>query len=77
VADRSDKLPKNVAGAFYVDGQCIDCDLCRQVAPANFDRHAEGGYSFVSKQPTSEDELRDTRLALDDCPVAAIGDDGL
>lgn len=77
MADRTDKLPLNVAGAFYVDGQCIDCDLCRQVAPGNFDRFPEGGYSFVSKQPASAEELRLCREALDDCPVEAIGQDGL
>jgi ferredoxin len=75
--DRTDKLPRNVTGAFYVDGQCIDCDLCRQVAPANFDRHAAGGYSFVSKQPSCEAEVQLCRQALEECPVEAIGDDGL
>jgi 4Fe-4S single cluster domain of Ferredoxin I len=27
---------KNVSGKFYCDDQCIDCDLCRETAPANF-----------------------------------------
>ena len=24
---------ENVTGKFYVDNQCIDCDLCRETAP--------------------------------------------
>lgn len=76
MADADDKLARNVPGAWYVDSQCIDCDLCRQTAPANFDRSAEDGYSFVSKQPTTPDELKQCVEALDECPVEAIGDDG-
>ena len=38
MADREDKNPENVSGKFYVDSQCIDCDLCRETAPANFTR---------------------------------------
>ena len=76
MADRDDRLPANPAGSFYVDSQCIDCDLCRQTAPANFDRHEEGGYSYVVKQPESEGEREQCAEALDECPVEAIGDDG-
>lgn len=76
MADRDDKLPRNVGGPYYVDSQCIDCDLCRQTAPANFERSAEDGYSYVSKQPTTPEELAACREAIDECPVEAIGDDG-
>jgi len=30
MADNEDKNPENVKGLFYVDSQCIDCDLCRE-----------------------------------------------
>jgi 4Fe-4S single cluster domain of Ferredoxin I len=36
MADVANKYPENAPGKFYVDEQCIDCDLCRETAPANF-----------------------------------------
>ncbi|NBV49556.1 MAG: ferredoxin, partial [Verrucomicrobia bacterium] len=36
MADKNDKRPESVAGKFYVDSQCIDCDLCRETAPKFF-----------------------------------------
>ena len=56
MADPSDRLPENVAGKYYVDNQCIDCDLCRETAPANFTRNDDGGHSYVYKQPENADE---------------------
>ncbi|RKZ11558.1 ferredoxin [bacterium] len=76
MADREDKLPDNASGALYVDGQCIDCDLCRQTAPENFDRSDREGYSYVCRQPETEEELALCKEALDECPVEAIGLDG-
>lgn len=76
MADAADKNPENVEGKFYVDEQCIDCDLCREHAPANFQREEDEGYSFVYKQPTSDEELELCMEALEGCPVEAIGDDG-
>jgi len=76
MADKSDKVPESVAGKFYVDEQCIDCDLCRETAPDNFQRSDDGGYSFVFKQPETEEEKEMCMEALEGCPVEAIGDDG-
>lgn len=76
MADRTKKLSENVAGRYYVDIKCIDCDLCRLTAPANFTRNAEKGYSFVSKQPATEQEEKLCQQAKAECPVDAIGDDG-
>jgi ferredoxin len=76
LADRDDKLPDNAPGRFYVDGQCIDCDLCRQTAPQNFERNESEGYSFVIRQPETAEDAELCREALDECPVEAIGDDG-
>jgi len=76
VADPTDKLPENVSGRYYVDSQCIDCDVCRVTAPANFQRDGERGYSYVFSQPMSEPEEAQCREAMDSCPVEAIGDDG-
>lgn len=76
MADNSDKVSENVQGRYFVDSQCIDCNLCRDTAPANFKHNEEGGYSYVYKQPESEDEEALCAEAKDACPVEAIGDDG-
>jgi len=76
MADKANKLPDNAPGPWYVDNQCIDCDACRQVAPNNFSRNEEAGYSYVSKQPENEEELKQCQEAMESCPVEAIGNDG-
>jgi ferredoxin len=76
MASESDKWPENVAGKFYVDEQCIDCDLCRETAPDFFARNEDGGYSFVYRQPSTDDEVEQCMEALEGCPVDAIGSDG-
>lgn len=76
MANKTDKWPKNVSGKFYVDEQCIDCDLCRETAPDFFKRDDDGGYSYVYKQPSTADEIDLCKEALEGCPVNAIGDDG-
>ena len=70
------KYPENVAGKYYVDDQCIDCDLCRETAPDNFTRNEDGGYSYLYKQPTSAEEETLCKEAMEGCPVEAIGNDG-
>lgn len=76
MADPNDRVGENVLGVYYVDTQCIDCDVCRDTAPDNFTRSDENGYSFVYKQPESEDERSLCDEALAACPVEAIGNDG-
>ncbi len=76
MADREDKNSHSVEGPFYVDSQCIDCDLCRETAPNNFMRAEDEGYSYVCKQPENDEELEQCREAMEGCPVEAIGDDG-
>lgn len=77
MADLANRYPESVPGKFYVDNQCIDCDLCRETAPANFTRHDDGGYSYVYKQPTTPEEEALCREAKEGCPVEAIGDNGI
>jgi ferredoxin len=48
MAEVKEKLPENTRGKFYVDRQCIDCDVCRDTAPKNFTRYDENGYSYVT-----------------------------
>jgi ferredoxin len=76
VADPSDRVPENITGTFYVDSNCIDCDVCRDTAPDNFKRSDEHQYSFVFKQPVTEQELAECEEAMTACPVEAIGNDG-
>lgn len=65
------KLAANVAGDFFVDSSCIDCDACRIFAPAVFED--AGGQSAVFHQPESADELLAAQKALISCPTASIG----
>jgi len=74
--DRDDKVPENTPGRFYVDSTCIDCDACREMAPTNFVRSEEEGYSYVEKQPATPEEEEQCRDAMEGCPVEAIGEDG-
>ncbi len=76
MANKADKWAQNAAGKFYVDQQCIDCDLCRETAPGFFTRFDEGGFSYVHKQPGTEEEVALCMEALEGCPVEAIGQDG-
>ena len=73
MADLIDKVPENVPGRFYVDRTCIDCELCREKAPANFTRQDEEGYSYVYQQPRTAQEESASLEALLECPVEAIG----
>jgi glyoxylase-like metal-dependent hydrolase (beta-lactamase superfamily II) len=63
--------PDNVAGDFYVDTTCIDCDLCRQIAPRVFG--STGEQSAVLSQPRAEAEELLALKALITCPTASIG----
>ncbi|MDQ3749296.1 MAG: MBL fold metallo-hydrolase [Acidobacteriota bacterium] len=64
-------LTENAAGEFFVDSTCIDCDTCRQIAPATFRDH--GDQSSVYRQPESEEELQLANMALVACPTGSIG----
>ncbi|MFP5262444.1 MAG: MBL fold metallo-hydrolase [Blastocatellia bacterium] len=61
----------NVAGDFFVDSTCIDCDLCRQIAPETFSD--AGDQSVVHRQPRTPSEEFAALKALVTCPTASIG----
>jgi glyoxylase-like metal-dependent hydrolase (beta-lactamase superfamily II)/ferredoxin len=71
MADASRTVPENVAGDFFVDTTCIDCDTCRQIAPATF--ADQGEYSYVHAQPAAEGDVRSALHALLACPTGSIG----
>jgi len=76
MANKAEKWDKNAPGRFYVDQQCIDCDLCRETAPAFFTRNDDGGFSYVHNQPVTKEDEDLCMEALEGCPVEAIGKDG-
>ena len=71
MADPDQRLPENADGPFFVDATCIDCDTCRQLAPATFGE--TGQFSFVRLQPRDAEEERAAYRALVACPTASIG----
>lgn len=71
MATITDRRTENVAGDFYVDSTCIDCDTCRWMAPSVF--HEQGGMSAVYHQPQDETERLLALRALLSCPTASIG----
>ena len=76
MADCNDKVKGSAPGAWYVDNNCIDCDLCRSIAPELFDRADDAGLSVVTAQPQTETARQRCEEARDVCPVDAIGNDG-
>ena len=71
MADLRKRLDANRAGNFYVDSTCINCDACRQLAPASFEEVGE--YSAVTHQPATESARRQAYRALLACPTGSIG----
>ena len=64
------RLETNVPGDFFVDSSCIDCDACRWIAPATFDRAGE--HSRVHRQPGDGASRRRALMALLACPTGSI-----
>ncbi|HEX3316305.1 MAG TPA: MBL fold metallo-hydrolase [Gemmataceae bacterium] len=71
MANLTKRLPENVPGDFFVDSTCIDCDTCRQLAPASFGE--TGAFAYVHRQPQSPGERRAALQALVSCPTGSIG----
>jgi glyoxylase-like metal-dependent hydrolase (beta-lactamase superfamily II)/ferredoxin len=69
----ADRMPENAAGSFYVDSTCIDCDICRQLAPDTFRRDDRLGQSIVQAQPRGTDATHRALLSLVACPTSSIG----
>jgi ferredoxin len=75
MASISDRLPLNVAGRFFVDSSCIDCDQCRTEAPEFFARDGDNGTSYVMKQPVTPEEIAAVESAAANCATGSIGDE--
>ncbi|MEJ7731924.1 MAG: MBL fold metallo-hydrolase [Polyangiaceae bacterium] len=70
-ADR--KLADNAPGPYWVDSSCIDCDLCRQIAPGVFGHDAARAQSIAVRQPEGHRERRRAAMAVVACPTSSIG----
>ncbi len=77
MAEKTERLPQNAAGAYYVDSSCIDCDMCRSTAPSVFRRDENIGLSTVHRQPVTPGEVALAEEARTGCPSESIGNDGL
>src|SRR5262245_17503546 len=73
MARLTDRLEGNAAGAFFVDSSCIDCDLCRQIAPSVFGRSDAHEQSVVVRQPADVQDRTRAAMALVACPTSSIG----
>jgi glyoxylase-like metal-dependent hydrolase (beta-lactamase superfamily II)/ferredoxin len=71
MANSTKRLDSNVAGNFFVDATCINCDTCRQLAPTSFEE--VGKFSAVTNQPTDDEAIQQVYQALLACPVGSIG----
>ena len=66
----------NAPGRYYVDyDTCVHHECCVDTAPNNF-RMGEHLTAYVFKQPSAAEEEAQCRQALEECPTAAIHDDG-
>jgi glyoxylase-like metal-dependent hydrolase (beta-lactamase superfamily II)/ferredoxin len=72
MARQADAIADNASGDFFVDRSCIDCDLCRQLAPEVFARSERATQSFVARQPAPGTQHR-ALMALVTCPTSSIG----
>ncbi len=75
MADREEKVEKNVVGKFYNDTSCIDCGMCPETAPLVFMRDEDEGMSFVYRQPVTVEEVEQAIEAMESCPTESIGND--
>ena len=73
MADYKNRYEDNVPGAFFVDKNCIYCGLCAELAPKNFRLSEQKDHDIVYQQPATPAEKAACLLALETCPVEAIG----
>src|SRR5437667_11053420 len=71
MANRNRAYPENAPGDFFVDDTCIDCDLCRQIAPSVFKEDAD--HSCVYHEPDTAAEAHRAAMAFVACPTGPIG----
>jgi glyoxylase-like metal-dependent hydrolase (beta-lactamase superfamily II)/ferredoxin len=75
MARLSARLAGNAAGSYFVDDSCIDCAMCRWLAPETFTRDDSIGLSVVQRQPEDQHGRLRAAMALVSCPTSSIGSD--
>ncbi|AEH60336.1 putative ferredoxin [Methanosalsum zhilinae DSM 4017] len=76
MANRENKVSENVSGPYYVDDECVACEVCVEIAPNHFKMTEDESAAYVYKQPESDEEIDICENALAECSVDAIGNDG-
>jgi ferredoxin len=76
MADFYHRYPQNVPGKFYTDALCLDCTVCREIAPDIFVYDPGRNISYVARQPVTKEEVEACELLAARCPCDAIGKDG-
>ncbi len=78
MADKTNKVPENVAGKFYVDQSCTPCHTCMSVdgADALIKYNDDETKVYFHKQPGTPAEEAIAEECLSVCPTQAIGKDG-
>lgn len=64
--------PLDVAGEWFVDTRCIDCDVARHWAPGLIEAD-ETGLSYLARQPRTPEEEAALWRAAEACPTQSIG----
>ena len=72
----AERYSDNAPGRWYVNEECIHCDLCEEHAPAHFRTSEQGDHHIVYRQPQTADEEAAAEEAMDGCPVEALQNDG-
>lgn len=71
MANPGRRFDDNVHGEFFVDRTCIDCAVCRWIAPDVFAEASD--HSYVSRQPVDDSGRFAAMRALVSCPTGSIG----
>ena len=76
MADKTQRVPENVPGKWYVDDTCTPCHVCLDEAPDLLKYTEDESKVYFLKQPTTPKEEQAADAAMAICPTGAIGDDG-
>lgn len=68
----SPRLPENVPGPWFVNDECICCELCGELAPEIFKPLYDFSFHVVHHQPSNNEEESLAKEAAENCPAEAI-----
>ena len=78
MADKTNKVPENVPGPWYVDTTCTPCRTCMEVAGADtlLAWNADETKVHFHTQPADDAAKAIAEETMAVCPTNAIGNDG-